>query len=316
MKIGLRTIKTAIAATLAIVIANYLGLSFPSTAGIIAILSVTNTKKSSFKVGIGRILALFVAIILAFICYSLLGYTPLAFGVFLLMYIPVAARFNMSEAIPVNSVLITHFLNEGQMTIELIQNAVSLLLVGVSLALVANLYMPNEQKGVQLNKELVDLKIKELLKEMAQGLSKEKVPGDYRDLLEKIEWRISEGEIYAKKHQANRLLIKDYYEISYFQMRRMQLNVLTDMVELIEKIKVDEDVSIKMEELIYEIYTSYGEKNDGILLKEKVQEVYQYYEVKELPKTRDEFENRARLYQFLTEIQTFIDIKVNFNIID
>ena len=44
--------------------------------------------------------------------------------------------------------------------------------------------------------------------------------------------------------------------------------------------------------------------------------MYQYYEVKELPKTRDEFENRARLYQFLTEIQTFIDIKVNFNIID
>ena len=316
MKIGLRTIKTVMAATLAIVIANYLELNFPSTAGIIAILSVTNTKKSSFKVGIGRILALFVAIGLAFVCYSLLGYTPLAFGVFLLLYIPVAARFNMSEAIPVNSVLITHFLNEGQMSIELVQNAVSLLLVGVGLALVANLYMPNEQKSIQLNKELVDMKIKELLKEMAQDLSNGKVQGIYLDLLQKIELSISSGEDYARKHQDNRLLIRDYYDVSYFQMRRMQLNVLTDMVELIEKIKVDEDVSVKMEELIYEIYTSYGETNDGIALKEKVQEVYRYYEVKELPKTRDEFENRARLYQFLTEIQTFIDIKVNFNITD
>jgi uncharacterized membrane protein YgaE (UPF0421/DUF939 family) len=44
--------------------------------------------------------------------------------------------------------------------------------------------------------------------------------------------------------------------------------------------------------------------------------VIKYYETKELPKTRVEFENRARLFQFLTEIQTFIHIKVNFNLVD
>lgn len=316
MKIGLRTIKTVVTATLGIIIATTLGLKFPSTAGIIAILSVTNTKTSSFKVGLGRIIALFIAIIIAFICYSILGYTPIAFGLFLLIYIPIAARFNMSEAIPVNSVLITHFLNERNMSLSLIINAVSLLLIGVGLALIANLYMPNVQGSIDTNKEKVDLEIKELLLKMSAVLSKKTNKINCERSLENIEQSIDQGESYAKRHFDNHLLRKDDYEVSYFQMRRMQLNVLQDMVELVGKIEIDHETVEAINVLIKEIYDTYGEKNDGKELNDKVSEVIKYYETKELPKTRIEFENRARLFQFLTEIQTFIHIKVNFNLVD
>ncbi len=316
MKIGLRTIKTVVTATLGIIIATTLGLKFPSTAGIIAILSVTNTKTSSFKVGLGRIIALFIAIIIAFICYSILGYTPIAFGLFLLIYIPIAARFNMSEAIPVNSVLITHFLNEGNMSLPLVINAVSLLLIGVGLALIANLYMPNVQGSIDTNKEKVDLEIKELLLKMSAVLSKKTNKINCEKSLENIEQSIDQGESYAKRHFDNHLLRKDDYEVSYFQMRRMQLNVLQDMVELVGKIEIEHEIVAAINVLIKEIYDTYGEKNDGKELNDKVSEVIKYYETKELPKTRIEFENRARLFQFLTEIQTFIHIKVNFNLVD
>lgn len=316
MKIGLRTIKTVVTATLGIIIATTLGLKFPSTAGVIAILSVTNTKTSSFKVGLGRIIALFIAIIIAFICYSILGYTPIAFGLFLLIYIPIAARFNMSEAIPVNSVLITHFLNERNMSLSLIINAVSLLLIGVGLALIANLYMPNVQGSIDTNKEKVDLEIKELLLKMSAVLSKKTNKINCERSLENIEQSIDQGESYAKRHFDNHLLRKDDYEVSYFQMRRMQLNVLQDMVELVGKIEIDHETVEAINVLIKEIYDTYGEKNDGKELNDKVSEVIKYYETKELPKTRIEFENRARLFQFLTEIQTFIHIKVNFNLVD
>ena len=316
MRIGLRTIKTVVAATLAILLATFLGLRFPATAGIIAILSVTNTKTSSFKVGIGRIIALFIALGIAFVSYHLIGFNPWAFGVFLLVYIPIAAKFNMSEAIPVNSVLVTHFLNEGQMSLGLVSNAVSLLLIGVGLALVANLYMPDFQNAIKKNKEKVDLNIKNLLKKMADSLTDDRQFIDCNEFIVEIEALITEGESFAKNHMDNHLLVKDYYEISYFQMRRMQLKVLEEMVELLKKIEVDTEISQEIKWLIDEIYTTYSEKNDGKELEEKVLEVTKYYETKELPKTRVEFENRARLYQFLTEIQTFIDIKVNFNGLD
>ena len=67
MKIGLRTIKTVIASVLAILIATQLHLLYATAAVIIAILSVGNTKKTSLKSGLGRLLSLGVAIILSFI---------------------------------------------------------------------------------------------------------------------------------------------------------------------------------------------------------------------------------------------------------
>ncbi|MEG0255989.1 MAG: aromatic acid exporter family protein [Vagococcus sp.] len=312
MRIGLRTIKTVIAATLAIIIANYLGLTYPSTAGIIAILSVTNSKKSSFKVGIGRIIALFVAIIIAYGCYQLLGYTPLAFGLYLLIYIPIAARADMSEAIPVNSVLITHFLNEKSMRPELVKNAILLLLVGVGLALIANLYMPNVRDDIKSSKEKVDTYIKLLLLKMSEAFDTTSITTDCQLICEGAAKSISQGEDYARRHLDNHLLASDGYEISYFQMRRVQLNVLEDMVKLMAHIEVEEEVSEEIKHLLVRIYETYGEENDGMSLKKDVEKVYKHYETKPLPKTREEFENRARLYQFLTEIQTFIDIKVDF----
>ena len=312
MRIGLRTIKTVIAATCGILLASFLGLKFPSTAGIIAILSVTNTKTSSFKVGFGRIIALFISLVIAFICYNIIGYNPYAFGLYLLIYIPIAAKLDMSEAIPVNSVLITHFLNEQQMGKELVLNAISLLFIGVGLALIANSYMPNVENKIKQTKDAVDEEIKNLLKSMAEGLNGTKQVENCQLAMASIEKHLNQGESYAKKHLDNHLLVKDYYEMSYFQMRRMQLSVLEDMVRLLENMTVDREIAEAMQQLLIDIHVSYAEENDGIELKQRVEDVSKYYETKDLPKTRKEFENRAKLYQLLTEIQTFIDIKVKF----
>ncbi|MGO3731675.1 MAG: aromatic acid exporter family protein [Vagococcus sp.] len=313
MKIGLRTIKTVITAVLGIIIATQLGLSYPSTAGIIAILSVTNTKKSSFKVGIGRIIALLVAIIIAFCCYQLLGYTPVAFGLYLLIFIPVAAKAKMAEAIPVNSVLMTHFLNEQSMNAELVINAIYLLLIGVGLALIANLYMPNLEGKIDKNKEEVDSKIKHLLVSLSQHLEDKTSLYESERLLDEIYTSLSQGEQYARSHVENSLLNSDVYDLTYFQMRRLQLTVLEDMLRLIQQIEVETYVTKGVTDLMSTIHTSFSEENDGVLLSEQVIAVYEEYELKELPQSREEFENRARLYQLLTEIETFIEIKVTFS---
>lgn len=48
-KIGARTVKTVIAASLAIIIANLFHLQYATAAGVIAILSVGNTKNQLLK---------------------------------------------------------------------------------------------------------------------------------------------------------------------------------------------------------------------------------------------------------------------------
>ncbi|EUJ32989.1 hypothetical protein MFLO_05220 [Listeria floridensis FSL S10-1187] len=51
MKIGLRTLKTAFGAALAILIAEWLKLDYAVSAGVITVLSIQNTKKSITQTG-------------------------------------------------------------------------------------------------------------------------------------------------------------------------------------------------------------------------------------------------------------------------
>lgn len=61
-------------------------------------------------------------------------------------------------------------------------------------------------------------------------------------------------------------------------------------------------------------YTSetFAEQNDGQIILDKIATVYEIYRKKELPKTREEFENRAQLFQLLQLFESFIEIKTEF----
>lgn len=313
MKIGLRTIKTAITASLGIWIATILGFKYASTAGVVAILSVTNTKRSSVKIGVGRILAFVLATIMAFFWYHVVGYNPLAYCLLLLFYIPIAGKWKMPEIVPINSVLMTHFLNEKSMAPWLILNAFGLLLIGITLALIANLHMPSVKEDIENNKQVVDQTIQKLLQQFSELLYRKDVSNECNALLEGLSKSIKQGKQLSKRHMDNQLLSQDEYYLSYFNMRLRQFETLEDMNSLIKQISVDKDVSESVEQLLLNISETYDENNDGLALKENVLEVFQMYETKPLPKTRTEFENRAKLYQLLLQIQTFIDIKVNFS---
>lgn len=313
MKIGLRTVKTAVTASIGIWLATILGFKYASTAGVVAILSVTNTKRSSVKIGVGRILAFILATIMAYFWYHVIGYTPLAYCLLLLFYIPVAGKWKMPEIVPINSVLMTHFLNEKSMAPWLILNAFGLLLIGITLALIANLHMPSVKEDIEENKQVVDQTIQKLLRQFSELLYRKDVANECNALLEGLSKSIKQGKQLSKRHMENQLLSQDEYYLSYFNMRLRQFETLEDMNELIKQIDVDKDVAESVETLLINIADTYAEDNDGLALKEEVLEVFQMYETKPLPTSRSEFENRAKLYQLLLQVQTFIDIKVNFS---
>ena len=69
MKIGLRTIKTAVAAPIAVLLAGGLSLESAASAAIITILTVTNTKRSTAKTALNRLFSLTLATSIAAICF-------------------------------------------------------------------------------------------------------------------------------------------------------------------------------------------------------------------------------------------------------
>lgn len=311
MKIGLRTIKTVIASVLAILIATQLHLLYATAAGIIAILSVGNTKKTSLKSGLGRVLSLGLAIILSFICFTTLGFHPWAFGVFLLVFIPLSVRFNLADAIVVNSVLITHFLVEKSFSWQMILNETLLMTIGVGLALLLNLYMPDNEKQLKEDIKAIEEDFRTIIFAMAAHLNLEKMaPLDDAclDLRAKLRAALNQAHI----HQKNQWISEEDYYSEYFSMRLAQLRILRDMVNLLIEIDIDGLFVDELRKVLISTAENFAEENDGKLILWQIEAVYQNYRQKPLPQTREEFENRALLFQFLQSFRSFVEIKAIF----
>ena len=311
MKIGLRTIKTVIASVLAILIATHLHLLYATAAGIIAILSVGNTKKTSLKSGLGRVLSLGLAIILSFICFTTLGFHPWAFGVFLLVFIPLSVRCNLADAIVVNSVLITHFLVEKSFSWQMILNETLLMTIGVGLALLLNLYMPDNEKQLKEDIKAIEEDFRTIIFAMAAHLNLEKIaPLDDAclDLRSKLRAALNQAHI----HQKNQWISEEDYYSDYFSMRLAQLRILRDMVNLLIEIDIDGLFVDELRKVLISTAENFAEENDGKLILWQIEAVYQNYRQTPLPQTREEFENRALLFQFLQSFRSFIEIKAIF----
>ena len=311
MKIGLRTIKTVIASVLAILIATQLHLLYATAAGIIAILSVGNTKKTSLKSGLGRVLSLGLAIILSFICFTTLGFHTWAFGVFLLVFIPLSVRCNLADAIVVNSVLITHFLVEKSFSWQMILNETLLMTIGVGLALLLNLYMPDNEKQLKEDIKAIEEDFRTIIFAMAAHLNLEKIaPLDDAclDLRSKLRAALNQAHI----HQKNQWIGEEDYYSDYFSMRLAQLRILRDMVNLLIEIDIDGLFVDELRKVLISTAKNFAEENDGKLILWQIEAVYQNYRQKPLPQTREEFENRALLFQFLQSFRSFIEIKAIF----
>ncbi|OCK15979.1 hypothetical protein A8L52_10125, partial [Enterococcus faecalis] len=225
MKIGLRTVKTAISAALAMIIAEKLGLLYAPSAGIISVLSVTSTKKTSVMTGIYRLLSLALATILAYICFTFLGFTAIAFGIFLLLFIPAAVYFQLSDGIVVSSVLVTHYLVEKNLSWAIIGNEFLLMSIGVGLALLANSYMPDTEKRLREDQEVIETMFRKILREMALHLNN--AAGERNLVMHCADLKtfIRTGETWAKNHAENQLLSTNTYYLEYFAMRKMQSNI-------------------------------------------------------------------------------------------
>lgn len=220
----------------------------------------------------------------------------------------------MSEGIAVSSVLVTHYLIAGNMSIGMLINSFSLLFIGVGLALLANLFMPNAEEQLKKDQVRVDQKIQQLLLGMVNYLEQNTAAKSCDNLLTEVVVTLEDAEVIARRHDENRLLSEEIYYLDYFTMRRLQVNVLNKMNDLVQAIDFEQSDVQPVIELLQYTATTFSEDNDGLKINRKITQTLAYYRQAELPKSRLEFENRSRLYQFLSEFERFIELKISFSL--
>lgn len=307
-----KTIKVSVAATLAILISNSFGIMYSATTGIIAILSITDTKREAAISSSKRFIACIIAIFLSYILYRSLGNNALIFGIFLIIFIPLTKKFDLAEGLVTGAVLSTHLLISNNINMYWIFNEIMIVLIGIGVAFLFNLFTESYEEEFDKYKEKIEEHYRILLSEIAVSLVTKTMPIYYGKLYSDTEDFIDKANFMAMKISNKNIFKNDTYYSDYMEMRILQLDNIKRMNKHFLKLSNTYEQTIILSEFIFEISNEVTENNDCIELLDRLEYLREEYAKKELPRDREEFEDRAMLFQFLTDIEEFLIIKRDF----
>lgn len=311
MSIFQRTIKLIFATVLAIYLADWLGLAYATSAGIIAILSLLETRKSSFKMARQRFVSTVLALTIAYGAFAVLGFDIWVLALYLFLYVPIAYRFQLEAGIAPATVLVTHLLLEKNISWEFLANELGLFLIGASLALLLNLYMPSQEKKIAAYHE----EVKDLLKQILLRFESFLLNGDGRNeatLINQLDQVLQDAlkVVYLDRH--NQVFNQTNYQVHYFEMRKAQNNILRSMAQIINRCQLEGRESIILASLFERTAQQLSRENPARELLLDIELFHQMFRERPLPTSRQEFETRATLFQLLHDMEAFIQLKVDF----
>ena len=307
-----RVLKTAFGTFLAVYIAQLLGIRFAATAGIVTIISIQSTKKESLSIAIERFIASSMGLTIAVTLMYFIGFNPFALGIFILIFMPLCLKFNLFQGFLATVVLSTHILAAKEISINMLINEFGILLLGMLIALVLNLYMPNFSKDMQESHQKINQLMKDILHFMGDELVTGAIAINEDKTFKKLKKEIYKARDFAFKDYNNSLFYASRYNIELFNLKRAQYKVLVRMRKHFYKFYLSSAHTVMVADFTKEVADSIGVNKiykKALIDLETVKETFKNME---LPTCRGEFENRAVLYQFFSDIEEFLELKQEF----
>jgi uncharacterized membrane protein YgaE (UPF0421/DUF939 family) len=310
-KIGYRTIKTAVGTALAILIAQFFGLDNFASAGILTILCIQVTKKRSFRTAWHRFVACVLAMPFAALFFEGIAYQPIVIGLMLFFFIPTTVMLKAHEGVVTSSVIILHIYIAHEISWDLFLNELGVIVIGIGVALIVNLYMPSAEKKLEFYQIRIEENFKQIFTEMVHYLRRGDSDWAGKEITETARF-IEEAKTIALHDVENHFLREENIYFQYFKMREKQfeiielvLPIVTSLTETITQGKIIADF---LEELAKNIHPG----NTAMIYLEKLMEMKKEFEEMDLPKTRREFEIRAALMQLVNEMERYLILKSTF----
>lgn len=307
-----KSFKIITAAICAISLAEMLNLNFSISAGIIAILTIQPTKRETIFTALSRFYALLGALIISGLCFCVIGINVLAYFVFLIIYIVLCQICGWYSAMTSNAVLISHFVTTGVMDFAAIRNEVLLFSIGVSIGIVANLHLHKQADYMkQLQKE-ADEQIIMILAHISERIIENDMSDYNGECFVTLKKQIRKAKNTADKNYNNQFKKDDTFDIEYIAMRDKQCQVLYEMYKNVRNLNSSPITAKKLSGFLKNMSEVFKKENNGKVLMEQFYEMDLYMKSQPLPITRKEFEDRARLFGLMRNIEEFILIKIEF----
>ena len=304
--IGYRTLKTVIGTVLAMYLAMHLGLKYATVAGIITILCLQSTRKQSLRFADKMIGAFLLSLLISVILFKFLGYSPFVFGLFLLFFIPLSVGLKVQEGIIVSAVLITQLLVEKSIELPFILNQIYLMGIGVTIALILNLYMPSFENKIRAEQDVIEKTITTILLDMSNSLRGQVVSINEEELFNFLRLELKKGRETAYKNLNNNFSATNSEYTNYMDIRLQQLHCLQNMRKHFERLSITYPQTILIADFTVKVANSIRSNVTAEKRLADLRKLRKSFTTMELPQDREEFENRGMLYQYLNDMEEFL----------
>ena len=316
--VGGRVIKTALAVTLSIVIAQHLGLERVTLAAIVALLTVQKTFYHSLLQSMAKLGSVLLGGVLGTAFSFMFGVSPLGYGLVTLAAIYFCLQLRWQEHIVLTAVTgITVIFSGADMPWTFSLEQIFTAMLGGVCALGINyLFTPNHRKDVIKKLYLAEEGLREaidfIMKEMLE-------PGcddtDFKSKIDKLEILIKDGMEEAKllreeqRFIINRETDSDRYRQA-FHVYRSQLKRLGEMHRLARRMPIMVPQAAPLVQLFRIVQKMQHRKFNGQQIHNQTVEklmdkLEKSFAVMDLPKSREEFISRASLFHLFQEIQRY-----------
>ena len=272
------------------------------------ILCVQPTKKKSFHAAYTRLIASIVGMIYAFICFELFSYHPLVIAGMLLLFIPTIVSLKVVDGFVSSAVIIMHIYAVKGFSMGFVYNELALMAIGYGTGLVMNLYMGDIEKELEYYRVRVEELYSKIFTEVANYLREGDTLWDGREIIEAIHV-LNTAKSLAFKDVENHFTRRenDYYV--YFDMREQQLEIIERVLPKVTALPVIVQEATLVADFMEDLAEHVHAGNTASHFREKLELVKEDFAQLPMPKDHQQFLAQAALYQFIEEMDRYLEIK-------
>lgn len=303
----IRTLKTAFAALLAILVAQELSLDYAAAAGIIAILNIFETRKATIEGGLKRSLSAMIALVIGGLLFENFGYDTWVFGLYLLIFVPVSFLLKIELGLGPSSVIVTHLLAFGEINSPIILNEMALVFIGTGFAMLTNFYAPNSQDELRKLVDSIDEDMKFILNLFGKSLIENLDVKLYEDKISILEEDIKRAIDLAVIENEN--LIENSRDMLHdLHLREREMDLLEDMYYDLRTIPPEYSDGEYISDILIKTSENLSKDGDMIKVKKRIDYLKDHFHMMKLPQDHEEFAIRSAVFQVFRSLDQFIEI--------
>lgn len=313
-KILILSLKIGIGCCATFHLAEYLNLDYAISAGTITLLTLMTTKWETLHLSAWRIVTFLFTLLLAWLLYPHIEASWIAYGILLTILVFVCEILDLRSTISVNAVIAAHLLTQREHINQAVINEFFLVLIGIILAIVFNLFHMNRshRRHIVANISLVENRLQMLMGALAAYLSNKQMERDVWADIVSLEHDIQNCVKEAYEYQNNTFRSHPEYYIAYFEMRYNQCQILHNLHYEMQKIRTTPEQAHIIADYMLYMADFIQEKNYPEQQIQKLEEIMAAFRESALPENREEFESRALLYHIMMDLEDFLKFKSRF----